>query len=133
MNVVCCWNVIIFTWCTVLFSFAGIIYFIIKTHCLHTVIGGKSVLYQTTSRVSPYTSWVLEPLPARFKTEQNTVGVSPFVKYEKLDSKLYWAQTSKIVYIMCNNSHGNNVISPPFYDNLFANVKMDDVTFILTV
>ena len=36
---------------------------------------------ETTSRVSPYTYFVLEPLPACFTTEQSTVKASLFVKY----------------------------------------------------
>ena len=37
--------------------------------------------HSTTSRVSPYTYFVLEPLPACFVTEQSTVKASLFVKY----------------------------------------------------
>ena len=40
--------------------------------------GGKK--HSTTSRVSPYTSFVLYPLPACFITEQSTVKASLFVK-----------------------------------------------------
>ena len=35
---------------------------------------------ETTSRVSPYTSFVLQPLPACFITEQRTAKASLFVK-----------------------------------------------------
>ena len=43
---------------------------------------------------------MLEPLPARVKTEQNTVGVSLFVKYEKLDSKLFELRLQRS-YTLC--------------------------------
>ena len=38
--------------------------------------------HSTTSRVSPYTSFALYPLPACFITEQSTVKASLFVKYQ---------------------------------------------------
>ena len=40
--------------------------------------------HSTTSRVSPYTSFVLKPLPTCFTTEQRTVKAYLFVKLTKL-------------------------------------------------
>ena len=42
-----------------------------------TALSSRAIL--TTSRVSPYTSFVLQPLPACFMTEKSTVKASLFV------------------------------------------------------
>ena len=47
--------------------------------------------HSTTSCVSPYTSFVLEPLPACFTTEQRTVEASLFVNQIKIYYKLYYS------------------------------------------
>ena len=41
------------------------------------------------SRVSPYTSFELQPLPVYFTTEQSTVKASLFVKYMYMYMCLY--------------------------------------------
>ena len=41
------------------------------------------------SRVSPYTSFELQPLPVYFTTEQSTVKASLFVKYMYMYMYLY--------------------------------------------
>ena len=47
--------------------------------------------HSTTSCVSPYTSFVLEPLPACFTTEQRTVEASLFVNQIKIYCKLHYS------------------------------------------
>ena len=47
--------------------------------------------HSTTSCVSPYTSFVLEPLPACFTTEQRTVEASLFVIQTKIYYKLHYS------------------------------------------
>ena len=47
--------------------------------------------HSTTSCVSPYTSFVLEPLPACFTTEQRTVEASLFVNQIKIYHKLHYS------------------------------------------
>ena len=47
--------------------------------------------HSTTSCVSPYTSFVLEPLPACFTTEQRTVEASLFVNQIKIYYKLHYS------------------------------------------
>ena len=47
--------------------------------------------HSTTSCVSPYTSFVLEPLPACFSTEQRTVEASLFVNQTKIYYKLHYS------------------------------------------
>ena len=47
--------------------------------------------HSTTSCVSPYTSFVLEPLPACFITEQRTVEASLFVTQTKIYYKLHYS------------------------------------------
>ena len=48
--------------------------------------------HSTTSCVSPYTSFVLEPLPACFTTEQRTVETSLFVNQTKIYYKLHYSR-----------------------------------------
>ena len=47
--------------------------------------------HSTTSCVSPYTSFVLEPLPACFTTEQRTVEAFLFVNQTKIYYKLHYS------------------------------------------
>ena len=72
--------------------------------------------HSTTSRVSPYTYFVLEPLPACFVTEQSTVKASLFVKYnatqacsmEKLTDLYNLLTFEYITLLAClNESHVN--------------------------
>ena len=62
-------------------------------------VGGSS----TASRVSTYTSFVLEPLPACFTTEQSTVEAFLFVRLKSAFSSLFHVLHLLVFFSLTNN------------------------------